>query len=124
MNIYFIKLKASSLLETTVALTIASFIFGLVTVVFVQITNRSVSRSDIKTHELLNMYSINSVDESSLFDGETIQDGYILRRRFNKIDSVSGVIKGEYYIYDGNNLLIEKLEKIISFDADNFSDAN
>ncbi len=124
MNIYFIKLKASSLLETTVALTIASFIFGLVTVVFVQITNRSVSRSDIKTHELLNIYSMNSVDESSLFDGETIQDGYILRRRFNKIDSVSGVIKGEYYIYDGNNLLIEKLEKIISFDADNFSDAN
>jgi hypothetical protein len=120
VNIYFTKLRASSLLETMVALTIASFIFGLVTVVFVQITNRSVSRSDIKVHELLNIYSIDCINENTLFDDETEQDGYLLRRRFSKIDSVPGVIKGEFYIYGSNNLLLEKVEKIISADADNF----
>jgi hypothetical protein len=107
------KIKASSLLETLIALTISSFLFGLVTVVFVQITSKSVSRSRIKVHELLNVYSTETIEQKSYFDGDYLQDEYVLRKKFSKNDSVPGLIKCEFFIYGNDNQLLEKMGKIV-----------
>ncbi len=107
------KIKASSLLETMIALTISSFLFALVTVVFVQITSKSVSRSRIKVHELLNVYSTETIEQKSYFDGDYLQDEYVIRKRFSKNDSFPGLIKCEFFIYGNDNQLLEKIGKMV-----------
>jgi hypothetical protein len=120
MNNLFRRVKSSSLLETIVALTIAAFLFTLVTVVFVQITGKSVSISRMKTHELLNVYVTNAINNNSLINEDSLQDEYLLRKRFEKIDGFPGVVKGEFFVFGSDNILVEKVQRIIPVNENKF----
>ena len=114
------KIRASSLLETLIALTISVLIVGFVSFIFVQVTSKSISSRVFEAEELLNYYSTRSIARDSLFDSQTTMDGLILKRRIFTIDSLTGVYKAEFTICEENGLILVKSEKYILSDADGY----
>jgi hypothetical protein len=107
------KIKSTTILETLVALTISVFLFLMVTVLFVQVTGRSVSIKKIRAHELLNNYSLETSEQKSYYDEERAAEEFILKRQVSAVDSLPGIIRIKFLIYEGNTQLLDQIDKLV-----------
>jgi len=102
-----LKIKASSILETLVALTILLVIFGIATTIFVQVSLNSGSEKKLKAEQLLNEFAKSTKDEQSYFDDEVKRGDFILQKKVETFHDNPVVFSIHYLIYDANNKLLE-----------------
>jgi hypothetical protein len=112
-------------LETLVALTIVLLMFGMMSSLLVQISNRTYPTGKLKAHELLNSFiiSINPVDSlynsatlnnsASLYNSTKNIDGYKLKSRCTEVDGLPYLLKAKFEIYDENGRLMEQACRFI-----------
>jgi len=113
-----LKIKASSILETLVALTILLVIFGIVTTVFVQVSLNSGSEKQFKVEQLLNEFAKSTKDERSYFDDEVKKDDFLLQRKVEKYYDNPVVVHIHFLIYDANNKLLQDWNELAINDKD------
>jgi|ERR1035438_6298082 hypothetical protein len=104
------KASGASILETIVALTIAAFLFSLVTVLFVQVTFSSISIKKIRAHELLQNYLSETGDQQKFLDEDIRQGDFILKKRVTGNDSLPGITRTRFLIYDNNEVLLDQMD--------------
>jgi hypothetical protein len=111
--IKFIKVKAGSLLETIIALSIAAFLFTLLTTIFVEVTSGGLSVKKLKAHEILKNYLLELKNAGNINIQPTNQTEYQIKNHISESDSLPGVIKISISIYDGNSILIDQLDAVL-----------
>jgi type II secretory pathway pseudopilin PulG len=108
-----IRLKAFTILETMVALTIVLLMFGMMSSLLIQINKGSYSSRKLKAHELLNSFII-SMNQRDTFYNSTINiDGYILRSQCAGWEGYPNLVKSKFEIYDERGGLIEQESRFI-----------
>jgi len=107
------KVRAFTILETMVALTIALLMFGMMSSLFIQISRKSYSSRKLKAHELLNSFVISMSQNDSFYNSKMNIDGYLIKTRFTKVDSFPLLFKSKFEIYDDKGQLLDQVNKFI-----------
>jgi hypothetical protein len=108
-----IRIRAFTILETIIALTITLFMFGLMTTLFMQINRQSYSSKKMRAHELLNGYIFSISQTDSYSRASITRDEYVLKSRFTKVDSLPFLFRSEFEILDDRGKVLDRVERYI-----------
>jgi hypothetical protein len=111
LNIF--RIRAFTILETFIALTITLFMFGMMTTLFMQISRQSYSSRKIRAHEMLNGFILFVSQNDSYSRSELIKDEYVLKCRFTKVDSLPFLFRSEFEILDKSGKVLDQAERYV-----------
>jgi hypothetical protein len=108
------KLKAATILESMVAMTIIVVCLGIGTMIFVNILNNDRDRLSLKATLLLNNESLKTKKEKFFIDGEEKEEGFTIKKTFVKYSETENLLQMSLKAFDENGkLIIERKELII-----------
>jgi hypothetical protein len=116
VKLKFSRLRSFTILETMVALTIALFMFGLMASLFEKINKNAYSSRQLKAHELLKTCALAMKDSASADISDIPLVGFLVKRRFLKIDTLPGVLKWHLVIYDESGRELDQTTLFIQAD--------
>ncbi|HEY4208134.1 MAG TPA: hypothetical protein VGM31_15020 [Puia sp.] len=100
-----IRVKANSILETTVAMVIILTVFGIATFVFVRVSATAANTGRLQAHQVLMEYAARTEKDQEFFDDRQMIDSFEVRR-YVQGQPTGALWKIHYYIYDRNHLLL------------------
>lgn len=98
------KIKASTILETVVALVIILAIFSIATSIFINTAKVSVSIQKIKAREFLKVYAQKTKDEKLFYDEEQKEEDLIVKRELISNYKETSLITFRFSVYDINEV--------------------
>jgi len=108
------RFKATTILESMVAMVIAVVCLGIGTMVFVNVLNSDKDRSSLRADLLLNRISLQLKRAKLFIDGEEKAENLIIRKTFEKYGDTDNLLQMTLQALDENNkLLFERKELIL-----------
>jgi len=110
------RIRAATILESIVALTILLVLFGISISLFVQVNLHGGSEKDVKAEQLLNEFSQATITEKRYFDEDIEKSGFILKKLVTEYPGKLGLLQIHYLVYDSNKKLLLDWNELVSND--------
>lgn len=111
------KLKASTLIESIVALTIISIAFGATLISFATVTNAGSSHLKIVAAECIQQALINSYQSKDYTDKQWSNENILLSKKVDKVEGT--LLKVSISAYAPNGTLLNTVEELVIDDTQN-----
>jgi hypothetical protein len=107
------KIRAFTILETIVALTISLLIFAMMASLLVRIDTKTYTSRRVKAHELLTSYFMSMNEKDSFYNSVIILDRFTLKSQCTEVDGYQNLFKTKFEIFDENGILMEQHNRFI-----------
>jgi hypothetical protein len=107
------KIKATTILETVIALVIITVVIGIATTIFVRVSSTSVSMQRLKAEGILTTYALKVNKEQLFFNAEEQVDQFRIKRDVSELNESTTLYRIHYYIYDQNNKLLGDWQQLV-----------
>ncbi len=111
------KLKASSLLETIVALMVIMIVFGIAMTIYVNVMKNSSSLSEVKASLRLDVLAKESKEKKAFFDEDFEEENIDFEKRVTKYQNKEGLLLLELEARDKTNRILAERKEIIVEEA-------
>ena len=106
------KIKAATLIETIVALTVSLVVFGITAALFVQVTSGSRGLPELKVESAINTYISETEQGKEYFDSEKVEDKLQLRRQLIIVTPSAKFVQINFSVSDMQGRTLLTLKKI------------
>jgi hypothetical protein len=108
------KLKATTILESMVAMVIAVVCLSIGTMIFVNVMNSDRDYRSLKAGFLLNTVSAHAKSEKRFIDGEEKTGEFLVKMQFEKYGDTENLLQMTLQALDeSNKLILERKELIL-----------
>ena len=107
------RLEASTIIETVVALTVISILFGIATTLCVRLVTGTESIKAVKARHLLQLYADRTVRNREFFDGTEAAGGLVLERRIDPVAGAGGLINLHFAVADSNRVILSEWNQLV-----------
>jgi hypothetical protein len=106
-------MKASTILETIVALVIILAVFGIATTIFIRVGAVAISMRKLSAEQVLRHYAETTWREHLFFDSDERINGYEASRRVTEVQDETGLWRIHFYIYDHDHMLLTDWQQYV-----------
>ncbi len=108
-----IKVKASTLVETIIALTLIMFVFGLATTIFVRLINSNLSTTALRAEKTLENFRLTTHNELAYFDEQVNEDGFIIKRWVEEESGGGNLIRLRFQVLDDQHNKLSEIKELV-----------
>lgn len=113
------RVKASSLLETIVALMVIVLIFGIAMTIYGNVLKNSTSPAELKASQRLKEIAWETKRHKSYFDASYTEEGIEIEKTVSKYQGKEGIILLELKAIAPDSRKLAEYKELISEDAEN-----
>lgn len=108
-----IKLNASSLLETILALLITMLVFGIASMIYVNVLKSGVSLSGLSHRLMLEKMAEETKQKKTYVSERFTEDNFIVDKTIEPYSLQSGLLLLTISLYDSKETLLEEYKELI-----------
>jgi type II secretory pathway pseudopilin PulG len=105
------KAKASTILETIVAMVIITTIFGIAIFVFVRSGLTATSQKKMKAEQVLKLYATKTRLQGEFFDTDEQIDSFEVKRQVVSLNEFSKLWRIHFFVYDPGHVLLAQWQQ-------------
>lgn len=110
------RVRSNTIIETIVALTILSIVFGIATTFFVRLTKGTDSLQKIKAKSILRLYADRTVANKEFFDATEQVNGLLVMREIGDTTGAGNLIRIHFSVMDSSQVLLSEWNQLITND--------
>lgn len=107
------RIKASSLLETIIALMVIMIVFGIAMTIYVNVMKNSTSLSELKASLKLEELARETKEKKSYFDESFNDESTLIEKKVKKYNDREGLLLLDFQAYDKTNKRLAERKEII-----------
>jgi hypothetical protein len=105
------KAKASTILETVVAMVIITTIFGIAVFVFVRSGLMATSGKKMKAEQVLKLYATKTRMQGEFFDADEQIDSFEVKRQVVSVNEFAKLWRIHFLVYDQAHVLLAQWQQ-------------
>ena len=107
------RVRGATILETIVALTVISILFGIATTLCVRLATGTESIRNMRARSLLQLYADRTVIDKEFFDATELANGLILERRIDLMGGTGGLVRIHFSVTDSSKVVLNEWDQLV-----------